>query len=48
MNTVESHTCFNIFDSILIPFQRLKLSGKQEQNFPDAPDGEQMATMLMS
>ena len=48
MKTVENHTCFSIFFSILILIQRLKLSDKEERNLPDAPDGERMATFLMS
>ena len=47
MKTEENHTCFSIFFSIFILISRLKLSDKEEENLPDAPDGERMATILM-
>ena len=46
MQTVVNHTCIIIFFSILMLIQRLKLSDKEEQNLPDAPEGERMATMF--
>ena len=40
LKTVENHLRFSIFFfSILILTQRLKLSDKEKQNVPDAPDG---------